>query len=564
MLRGGKLFIIFLLAVCSFCSAYAVDLKDLPQIVKKVKDAVVLIETEKYSYAYSYPSLDELFEQFFNDDMFFNPKPRVYKQKIGTGSGFVIDKSGLVVTNAHVVEGADKIYATFDRFHRFEAEVVGLSKEYDIALLKLKNLGNFEPPVVELGDSDNVEVGQFVLVIGNPFGLERTVTFGVISAKGRRLNVQGNVMVDLFQTDAAINVGNSGGPVVDLDGKVIGIATAILAPAHGIGFLIPINVAKRFVEDFLNYGHARFAFLGVYTYPITARIAQKLGYPAEGGAVIADVVSGSPADEAGLREGDVIVKVDDADISSPADLRKVIRMYRPGDVVKIRYWREGRFYTANVKLGSEFGDEDNTPQSVGSKLPLHTLIDKIKKRFGVLGGSKPSNSGQVGSVVGTASYKFPGVVLKDVNSALSRIGLQVGDKIIAVNGKVPSTVNDVKKVVKNGKGKIIFERSGMLFELEFNISPGMFIYNMSTVDENYVRKILKRYTNYNKDLKVSVIPEKNGLKVVASDNDVFEIGDVIEKINGKKPTIDMWKNLKKPAKILLKKSDGVEINIELK
>ena len=236
------------------------------------------------------------------------------------------------MTNNHVIEGADKITVSLADGRQLDAKIVGKDPTFDLAVIKV-TAGNL--PVLPLGDSDAVQVGEWVVAIGNPFGLDHTVTVGVISAKNRSIRA-GNVSFDGFlQTDAAINPGNSGGPLLDLDGKVVGINTAIIPYAQGIGFAIPINMAKSVIDDLVSYGRVRRGWLGVYVQPLTSDIAQAYGLKVEKGAVVADVVPDSPADKAGIERGFVITKIDGVEINDAQDLVFQIRKRMAGDKIKI-------------------------------------------------------------------------------------------------------------------------------------------------------------------------------------------------------------------------------------
>jgi len=240
----------------------------------------------------------------------------------GLGSGFVVGPGGLIVTNFHVVGGASEILVTLPSGDSRRADVIALDPTRDLALLRIDGSG-LRP--LKLGDSDSIELGELVFAVGSPLGLPGpTVTMGIVSAVGRTL-VSGKVVLeDLIQTDAAINPGNSGGPVVNAEGEVIGVATAIVPYAQGIGFAIPINTVKRFIEMTEKYGKPLNAWIGVYVAPVTAELAKAYGLPVSKGLVIVRVVPMTPAHELGLSAGDVIVRANDMEVSKPRDLRRII------------------------------------------------------------------------------------------------------------------------------------------------------------------------------------------------------------------------------------------------
>ncbi len=279
-------------------------------VVKKAAPAVVFIEVEKTvvrKEPHPFPFGPFPFD-FFGDDFmrrFFPQIPRKFKQR-GAGSGFIVSPEGLIFTNNHVVEGADKVIVKLADGRTFKGKVVGRDPQSDVAVLKIKG---HNLPTVPLGDSDKIQVGEWVIAIGNPFGLSHTVTVGVVSAKGRSgLGITD--FEDFIQTDAAINPGNSGGPLLNIRGEVIGMNTAIFSRSGGymgIGFAIPINIVKLVAEQLVEKGKVVRGWLGVVIQDLTPALAQEFGLERTEGALVAEVLKGSPADRAGLRPGDVIV-----------------------------------------------------------------------------------------------------------------------------------------------------------------------------------------------------------------------------------------------------------------
>jgi len=294
-------------------------------------------------------------------DFFFNVWPTQ-----GSGSGFLIDDQGHIVTNNHVISGARSVEVTLADQGRYPAKLVGRDAISDLAVIKID--AEKKLPYVKLGNSDAVQVGQKVLAIGNPFGLEGTLTTGIISSMGRNIrDDQGNVLEGVFQTDAAINQGNSGGPLLNSRGEVIGINTAILGQTNlGIGFAIPIDSAKDALTDLIQDGRVHRAFLGVVGQEITPPLAGLLNLPAEQGLLIAQVTRGGPAEQAGLRAGrqyvlignqqvviggDLIVEADGTPLYSVEDLNRYLRRKKPGEVAKVTLFRGGSRMTLDVKLG---------------------------------------------------------------------------------------------------------------------------------------------------------------------------------------------------------------------
>ncbi|MFB3924648.1 MAG: DegQ family serine endoprotease [Syntrophales bacterium] len=319
-------------------------------LADKVKPAVVNISTTKIiktggRQQYGSPFGDEFFDRFFGGEDFFRRffgdiPQREFKQR-SLGSGFIITKDGYIFTNNHVIEKADKIKVKLSNGKEFDAKVIGRDAKTDIALIKIQPAGSL--PVVELGDSDRLRVGDWVVAIGNPFGLEQTVTAGIVSAKGR---VIGSGPYDNFiQTDASINPGNSGGPLFNLEGKVIGINTAIVAHGQGIGFAIPINMAKDILGDLKSKGKVTRGWLGVSVQDITDDIASSLKLRDKEGALIGDVVKGDPADKAGLKTGDIIVEIDGKKIHDTHELLRIVAALPVGKKVDVKAIRDGKILT---------------------------------------------------------------------------------------------------------------------------------------------------------------------------------------------------------------------------
>jgi Do/DeqQ family serine protease len=307
-------------------------------IVSKAGPAVVKIDTVKIRGSGQVdPFLDDpFFRQFFGGPFGFQSQPR---EERGIGSGFIMSQDGYILTNEHVIDGAQKITVTIQGFSQpLPARVVGADYDLDLAVLKVdagKSL-----PTLKLGDSDKVRVGDWVIAIGNPFGLDHTVTVGVISAKGRPVTVENRRYKNLLQTDASINPGNSGGPLLNLNGEVVGINTAV-AQAQGIGFAIPTSTVKEVLNQLLQGSKKQTPWLGVQMQPVTEEIAAYLGLPSTAGALVVGVIPGSPADNAGLAQGDVILRVDNQEVKSPDDLARIVQNSKVGQRVVLQIYRNG-------------------------------------------------------------------------------------------------------------------------------------------------------------------------------------------------------------------------------
>ncbi len=315
-------------------------------IYNQYKDSVVFISTEKTLNTKGFnPFMDDpVFREFFGMK---ENAPKTRKAR-GLGTGFIISSDGYICTNHHVVQNVDTVTVTVaDK--SYEAQIIGSDEVTDIALLKIKGKGDFKP--VYFGNSDDVKVGDFVLAIGNPFGLDKTFTSGVVSGTGRRqLDQTGNSHI---QTDAAINQGNSGGPLINLDGEVIGVNRAIYSATGGnigISFAIPVNSAKETLLELQKYGKVKRGYIGVAMAPITEEIIKKLELKNNQGVFIGSVVNNSPAAKAGLKEGDVILKIDEKDVKDGVDLIQMVNSKKIGTSIKITFWRNKIIENRNLTI----------------------------------------------------------------------------------------------------------------------------------------------------------------------------------------------------------------------
>ncbi|WP_418792302.1 S1C family serine protease [Phosphitispora sp. TUW77] len=323
---------------------------DISQTVKNVSPAVVNIESFAAQQSQMNPYMnDPLFREFFGRNFDYQPYPET---STGIGTGFIFDKSGLIITNEHVINGSSKIEVTINGFDEpLSAEVIGSDEELDLAVLKVSVKKDL--PVLKMGDSNKTEVGSWVIAIGNPYGLDHTVTVGVISAKGRPLQISNRMYKNLLQTDAAINPGNSGGPLLNTAGEVIGINTAINSSAQGIGFAIPAATVKEVLEDLVNNGKVTKPYIGVYLQSVNKELADYFGAYDTDGAVVAYVVPGSPAEKAGILKGDIIVKIDKQKVKTPEDITEKLKNIKIGDNVAIQVFRKAAIKTITVKIGEK-------------------------------------------------------------------------------------------------------------------------------------------------------------------------------------------------------------------
>jgi len=359
---------------------------DIPQLFKEVSPAVVNISTTQVV-KLNHPQMrnpfgqQDPFDEFFNK--FLGRLPKEQKRK-SLGSGFIVSSDGFILTNNHVVEKADEVTVTLLDKEEFKAKVVGADPKIDIALIKIDAKRKLS--YVALGDSDKLDVGEWVVAIGNPFGLGHTVTAGIVSAKGRIIG--SGPYDDYIQTDASINFGNSGGPLFNLKGEVVGINTAIIQGGQGIGFAIPIQLAKSVLDQLKEKGKVTRGWLGVYVQRLTPEAAENLGIPGRRGALVSEVTSGGPAGKAGVRSGDVIVAFNGKEIKDEHDLPQAVASTKPGKSVNVRLLREGKEVTVAVTI-AEMEGEPGKPAGGGHDLSkdfgltVQDITPAIAQRFGI-------------------------------------------------------------------------------------------------------------------------------------------------------------------------------------
>ena len=441
--------------------AYAQDIYNgnpIVSIVKKSSLAVVNIDTEsmvKQRIITNPFGGDPFFEEFFGEDFFGGDgmKERVVPQR-GKGSGFIVTKNGYILTNNHVVENADKIKVTLLDGRSFDAKKIGQDPTFDLAVIQIKAP---DLPVLTLGDSDATDVGEWVVAIGNPLGFENSVTVGVISAKNRTLQAPGINFQGFLQTDAAINPGNSGGPLIDLSGRVVGINSAIVPYAQGIGFAVPINMAKQIMDDLIQHGEVRRGWLGVTVQPLTAALVDAYKIPVKEGSIISDVERNSPANKYGLQRGDVIVSIAGKAVKNSSDVVFFVRNKLAGDKVDFEIYRDGKKKKIEVVLGEINKGENRKTSSKTSSEPQTEA--RASKQMGIT----------VAVIESELQKKFKldsneGLVVLDVdrNSLGARLGLQPGDVILEVNKVKMKTLNDWNKVMeaRNKSLGILMSRGG--------------------------------------------------------------------------------------------------------
>ncbi len=385
---------------------------------------------------------DPFFRRFFNV-----PDQPTERTQQSLGSGVVIDaKKGYIITNHHVIDGADEISVNLSDGRTVKAELVGSDPETDVAVLKVKEKRLTALP---RSNSDNLEVGDFVVAIGNPFGLGQTVTSGIVSAMGRSgLGIEG--YEDFIQTDASINPGNSGGALVNLRGELVGINTAILSKSGGnvgIGFAIPINMVHEIMTQLVKHGSVQRGSLGAQAQDLTPELAKAFGIDAHRGAVVTQVTSDSPADKAGLKTGDVIIAINDRPVQGSSDVRNRVGMLRIGEKVAMTVLRDGKQHQLSAVV-----KETKLVSIEGGK--LHPRLD----------GSMLANVSEE-----TARGKVQGVVVAEVAPSSQAIisGLRKGDIIVQANRKPVSDINALKKAIGNGGSLLlnIQRRGGALFLL---------------------------------------------------------------------------------------------------
>ena len=426
------------LAVPAISSANTVS-PDFVELSKKLTPTVVNIRTVKnikpaQSVRRPKPQnpQDKYFEDFFGRFFGEMPQQRPHREQ-SLGTGFITSSDGYVITNNHVVNGADEVMVKLSDGRELKGEIKGSDEKMDLALVKISDKKNF--PFAELGDSDALEVGEWVMAIGNPFGLAHTVTAGIVSAKGRVIG--SGPYDDFIQTDASINPGNSGGPLFDASGKVIGINTAIIAGGGGgIGFAIPINMAKAVVAQLRENGKVTRGYLGVRFQPVTADLAKSFGLDSEKGALIASVEKDSPAERAGFKAGDIILEFDGKQIAEGTELPRYVAVAPIDKKVRVVIFRDGRKQDLHVTVGRLKDSE----QAAADKESGSSQSDRI-------GITVQELTQELAASLGIKENK--GLVITEVKpgSPAEDAGVPSGGIIIEINGQHPDSLEKFNAVV---------------------------------------------------------------------------------------------------------------------
>lgn len=413
------------------------------QAAKVATPCVVYIQAEGIAYSSPHPFeffSEDLFSRFFGTPQ---QKRRTPQTQVSQGSGFFVSSAGHILTNHHVVRGAKKITVLLPKETSYgvgvdrqvSASFVGGDERTDVAVIKIDDTPNADFPHLDMGDSDGVEVGEWILAVGNPFQLETTVTAGIISAKGRK-NLQITDLEDFLQTDAPINPGNSGGPLIDLNGKVVGMSTAIVSRSGGymgIGFAIPSNMLKNIKEQLIKDGSVSRGFLGIRMQPVDSKLAKALGLKHPKGVLIVEVAEGSPSAEAGLKQGDLITHIDGQEVTSPDMLQSRVMSLKPHTEVVFKVNRDGKILSIPVELGvygqSIYLSSPTSSRSIGITVDNLTQENISEYR---LGG------------------KDKGVVITDVHpdSPAEKIGFKPGFVIMAINRQEVKNVKDFSDALK--------------------------------------------------------------------------------------------------------------------
>lgn len=441
---------------------------DFTQTAEKVNDAVVHIKSTQTAVANNQnlyggrgsqgnSSEDDFFRQFFGTP---NPqgqgRGRQAEPRVGTGSGVIINADGYIVTNNHVIDGADDIEVTLHDNRNYKATLVGTDPTTDLALLKIEETGL---PKVNLSDSDKVKVGEWVLAVGNPFNLNSTVTAGIVSAKGRSINIlrEQSAIESFIQTDAAINPGNSGGALVNLNGELVGINTAIASPTgsySGYGFAVPSNIVSKVVEDLLKYGITQRGYMGVRIRPVDGDMVREKGLSVNQGVYVDEATENGAAINSGIESGDVIVRVDNTVINSNPDLLEAIAQRRPGDAIEVTVNRGGVEKMFSVILNNRDGNTEIVEKGVAKSLAalganFETLDKETAQKLKIKGGIK----------------------VTDLQSgALSKqTSMQEGFIITKIDGKHVTDVGELEKYLAKKRG-------GVMLEGVYEAYPGSYYY----------------------------------------------------------------------------------------
>jgi Do/DeqQ family serine protease len=404
--------------------------------VREVSPAVVnissAVQMRKRTSPFSGFGFNPFFEEFFKD--FFDPRFERRRKYTSLGSGVIIDgKKGLILTNAHVIQKTGTIKVVLEDEREFEAQIVGADPDSDLAVLKIDSEQVL--PAIKMGSSEDLLIGETVIAIGNPFGFSHTVTTGVISAIDRSIRAEDRVYHNFIQIDASINPGNSGGPLLNINGDLIGINTAIYAKAQGIGFAIPIGKARKIISDLIQYGEVIQAWIGITVQNIDEKLARYLKVPAKKGVIVTSVEPDSPAQKAGVQEGDIILSIGNKKITSVGDYQSVAKGLAAGNTVKAKFWRSGKKKSVVVKtkvFPIELAD-DLAYRILGIR--VEDLAGKNRKRYRIIARE--------------------GVMISEIkkDSDLAGIGARPGDVIRQIDDYTIENSEDFKKAVIKFRNK---------------------------------------------------------------------------------------------------------------
>jgi serine protease Do len=421
---------------------------DFADLAEKLSPTVVNIYTTQTIQVSSSPhqfffpdemEIPEPFRRFFGIPDMPEQAPKREMKRTSLGSGVIVSGDGYILTNNHVVEDADEINVTLTNFEEYKATIVGRDPKSDVALIKIEPKADL--PYVTFGDSDKLRVGEWVLAIGNPFGLQKTVTAGIVSAKGRSINNEsyGN----FIQTDASINPGNSGGPLFNLNGEMVGVNTAIFSRSGGnigIGFAIPVNMAKNVFAQLKEHGKVTRGWLGVMIQQVTPELAQNFGLDRPIGALVGQVVADSPAEKAGLKAGDVIIEYNGKEVSQMSMLPAMVANTNVGEKAKLVLIRDGKKQNITVEIGKledeepvVAGTETGTSKKLG--ITVQELTPKLAESLGM--------------------EETQGLIITDINagSAAAEAGIQRGDIILEINREKVESVAQYKKALQAAQEK---------------------------------------------------------------------------------------------------------------
>jgi Do/DeqQ family serine protease len=447
---------LFFLFTPAFLNAESLRESAVVKAIRKVSPAVVNISSEfeirkRVNPFYGF-GMDPNFESFFRD--FFDPGFEQKYKRTNLGSGVIIDgKRGFILTNKHVIVKSSTITVALKDGREFKAQIIGADPDSDLAVLRISSKGDL--PAIEMGNSNNLMIGETVIAIGNPFGFSNTVTTGVISATNRSIKVDNTFYHDFIQTDASINPGNSGGPLLNIYGELIGINTAIYAKAQGIGFAIPINKAKRIITDLIKYGEVIPAWIGVTVQDLDAELAQYLKATTVKGVLVKKTETSGPAHKAGIHVSDIIRSIGSRKILSQNDFNIAMSNISAGEDININIWRDGE--TRNFLVKS-------------SSFPIDLAEDLARNLLGITVKNLSRKNRYV-----YKTHTQEGVVITEINrnSYLARIGAKPGDIIRQMDELTIKNINDFKKAIIKYRQKkslvIVLQRGDQLYNISVRL-----------------------------------------------------------------------------------------------